>query len=171
MQTTGLAAIGKPAAMCPSSVKSLDFWFALPRYTHDSVLVGLFVSCRHKHLRAVCGSNQWTLRQMTKLDFESHLVHANDGISCNWEAGRNVPKFSKVTGFLVRTGIYSVLVGLFVSCRHKHLRAVCGSNQWTLRQMTATPVLKLLDLYFCLWECYVAKSARKIRLEEEQRQE
>ncbi|OQE07153.1 hypothetical protein PENFLA_c177G00910 [Penicillium flavigenum] len=34
----------------------------------------------------------------------------------------------------------------------------------------ATPVLKLLDLYFCLWECYVVKSAQKIRLEEEQRQ-
>ncbi|CAG7979671.1 unnamed protein product [Penicillium salamii] len=34
----------------------------------------------------------------------------------------------------------------------------------------ATPSLKLLDLYFCLWECYVVKSAGKIRLEEEQRQ-
>ncbi|CAG7997781.1 unnamed protein product [Penicillium salamii] len=34
----------------------------------------------------------------------------------------------------------------------------------------ATPALKLLDLYFCLWECYVVKSAEKIRLEEEQRQ-
>ncbi|KAI1829247.1 hypothetical protein DTO027I6_9987 [Penicillium roqueforti] len=34
----------------------------------------------------------------------------------------------------------------------------------------ATPVLKLLDLYFCLWDCYVVKSAQKIRLEEEQRQ-
>ncbi|KAI3182846.1 hypothetical protein DTO027I6_10108 [Penicillium roqueforti] len=34
----------------------------------------------------------------------------------------------------------------------------------------ATPVLKLLDLYFCLWECYVVKSAQKICLEEEQRQ-
>ena len=34
----------------------------------------------------------------------------------------------------------------------------------------ATPFLKLLDLYFCLWECYVVKSAEKIRLEEEQRQ-
>ncbi|CAG7978203.1 unnamed protein product [Penicillium salamii] len=34
----------------------------------------------------------------------------------------------------------------------------------------ATPSLKLLDLYFCLWECYVVKSAEKIRLEEEQRQ-
>ncbi|CAG8059858.1 unnamed protein product [Penicillium salamii] len=33
-----------------------------------------------------------------------------------------------------------------------------------------TPALKLLDLYFCLWECYVVKSAEKIRLEEEQRQ-
>ena len=31
----------------------------------------------------------------------------------------------------------------------------------------ATPVLKLLDLYFCLWQCYVAKSAEKIRLEEQ----
>jgi hypothetical protein len=27
----------------------------------------------------------------------------------------------------------------------------------------------LLDLYFCLWQCYVVKSAEKIRLEEEQR--
>jgi hypothetical protein len=34
----------------------------------------------------------------------------------------------------------------------------------------ATPALKLLDLYFCLWECYVVKSAEKIRFEEEQRQ-
>ncbi|KAI1829283.1 hypothetical protein DTO027I6_9851 [Penicillium roqueforti] len=34
----------------------------------------------------------------------------------------------------------------------------------------ATPALKLLDLYICLWECYVVKSAQKIRLEEEQRQ-
>ena len=34
----------------------------------------------------------------------------------------------------------------------------------------ATPALKLLDLYFCLWEYYVVKSAEKIRLEEEQRQ-
>ncbi|CAG8127844.1 unnamed protein product [Penicillium nalgiovense] len=34
----------------------------------------------------------------------------------------------------------------------------------------ATPALKLLDLYFCLWECYVVKSSQKIRLEEEQRQ-
>ncbi|CAG8014666.1 unnamed protein product [Penicillium salamii] len=33
-----------------------------------------------------------------------------------------------------------------------------------------TPALNLLDLYFCLWECYVVKSAEKIRLEEEQRQ-
>ncbi|CAG8139899.1 unnamed protein product [Penicillium nalgiovense] len=31
----------------------------------------------------------------------------------------------------------------------------------------ATPALKLLDLYFCLWECYVVKSAEKIRLEED----
>ncbi|KAI1829057.1 hypothetical protein DTO027I6_9995 [Penicillium roqueforti] len=34
----------------------------------------------------------------------------------------------------------------------------------------ATPTLKLLDFYFSLWECYVVKSAQKIRLEEEQRQ-
>jgi hypothetical protein len=34
----------------------------------------------------------------------------------------------------------------------------------------ATPALKLIDLYFCLWECYVVKSAEKIRLEDEQRQ-
>jgi hypothetical protein len=33
-----------------------------------------------------------------------------------------------------------------------------------------TPALKLLDLYFPLWECYVVKSAKKIRLEDEQRQ-
>ncbi|CAG8258350.1 unnamed protein product [Penicillium nalgiovense] len=39
-----------------------------------------------------------------------------------------------------------------------------------LNDSLATPVLKLLDLYFCLWECYVVKSAQKIRLEEEQRQ-
>jgi hypothetical protein len=34
----------------------------------------------------------------------------------------------------------------------------------------ATSALQLLDLYFCLWECYVVKSAEKIRLEDEQRQ-
>ncbi|CAG8072441.1 unnamed protein product [Penicillium nalgiovense] len=39
-----------------------------------------------------------------------------------------------------------------------------------LNDSLATPVLKLLDLYFCLWQCYVVKSAEKIRLEEEQRQ-
>lgn len=33
----------------------------------------------------------------------------------------------------------------------------------------ATPSLKLLDLYFCLWECYIVKPAEKIRLEKEQR--
>ncbi|OQE73952.1 hypothetical protein PENNAL_c0085G00839 [Penicillium nalgiovense] len=33
-----------------------------------------------------------------------------------------------------------------------------------------TPALKLLDLHFCLWECYVAKTAEKWRLEHEQRQ-
>ncbi|QSS56384.1 hypothetical protein I7I53_04579 [Histoplasma capsulatum var. duboisii H88] len=31
---------------------------------------------------------------------ESHLVHAHDGISCNWEACRNVPKFTEITEFL-----------------------------------------------------------------------
>ncbi|CAG8906992.1 unnamed protein product [Penicillium nalgiovense] len=39
-----------------------------------------------------------------------------------------------------------------------------------LNDSLATPVLELLDLYFCLWQCYVVKSAEKIRLEEEQRQ-
>jgi hypothetical protein len=39
-----------------------------------------------------------------------------------------------------------------------------------LNDSLARPALKLLDLYFCLWECYVVKSAEKIRLEEEQRQ-
>ncbi|CDM38470.1 unnamed protein product [Penicillium roqueforti FM164] len=28
-----------------------------------------------------------------------------------------------------------------------------------LNASRAIPVLKLLDLYFCLWECYVVKSA------------
>ncbi|CAG8016238.1 unnamed protein product [Penicillium salamii] len=32
------------------------------------------------------------------------------------------------------------------------------------------PALKLRDMYFCLWECYVVKSTEKIRLEEEQRE-
>lgn len=31
---------------------------------------------------------------------DSHLVHAHDGISCNWEACRDVPKFTKITEFL-----------------------------------------------------------------------
>ncbi|CAI7661406.1 unnamed protein product [Penicillium palitans] len=34
----------------------------------------------------------------------------------------------------------------------------------------ATPSLRLLDLYFCLWECYLVKSAEKMRLEDEKRQ-
>jgi hypothetical protein len=34
----------------------------------------------------------------------------------------------------------------------------------------ATPALKLLDLYLSLWECYVIRSAEKMRLEDEQRQ-
>ncbi|OQE53039.1 hypothetical protein PENNAL_c0480G00235, partial [Penicillium nalgiovense] len=34
-----------------------------------------------------------------------------------------------------------------------------------LNDSLATPALKLLDLYLCLWECYVVKSAQKIRLE------
>lgn len=34
----------------------------------------------------------------------------------------------------------------------------------------AALTLKLLDLYFSLWECYVVKSAEKIRLEDEERQ-
>ncbi|CAG7953872.1 unnamed protein product [Penicillium salamii] len=34
----------------------------------------------------------------------------------------------------------------------------------------ATAALKLLDLYFCLWKCYVVRSAEKMRLEEEQGQ-
>jgi hypothetical protein len=39
-----------------------------------------------------------------------------------------------------------------------------------LNDSLGTPALKLFDLYFCLWECDVVKSAEKIRLEEEQRQ-
>ncbi|KAJ5811821.1 hypothetical protein N7474_008122 [Penicillium riverlandense] len=38
------------------------------------------------------------------------------------------------------------------------------------RYWQAIPALNLLDLYLCLWECYVIKSAKKIRFEEEQRQ-
>ncbi|KAJ9481574.1 hypothetical protein VN97_g11897 [Penicillium thymicola] len=34
----------------------------------------------------------------------------------------------------------------------------------------AKPALKLLDLYFCMWGCYVVKSAEKMRLDDEQRQ-
>ena len=32
------------------------------------------------------------------------------------------------------------------------------------------PALNLLDLYICLWDCYVLKSVQKIQLEEEQQQ-
>ncbi|KAJ6045745.1 uncharacterized protein N7446_012609 [Penicillium canescens] len=31
---------------------------------------------------------------------DSHLLHAHDGISCNWEACRTLPKFAKITEFL-----------------------------------------------------------------------
>ncbi|PYH89774.1 hypothetical protein BO71DRAFT_464394 [Aspergillus ellipticus CBS 707.79] len=31
---------------------------------------------------------------------DSHLAHVYDGISCTWEACRDVPKFTEVTGFL-----------------------------------------------------------------------
>ncbi|KAJ5117619.1 hypothetical protein N7448_011251 [Penicillium atrosanguineum] len=34
----------------------------------------------------------------------------------------------------------------------------------------AMPTLQLLDLYFCLWDCYIVKSAEKIYLDEEQQQ-
>ena len=34
----------------------------------------------------------------------------------------------------------------------------------------ASPALNLLELFLCLWECYVVKYAEKIRLQEEQRQ-
>jgi hypothetical protein len=34
----------------------------------------------------------------------------------------------------------------------------------------ALPALRLLDLYLCLWESYVVKSAESIRLEDERRQ-
>lgn len=34
----------------------------------------------------------------------------------------------------------------------------------------ALPALRLLDLYLCLWETYVMKSAESIRLEDERRQ-
>ena len=34
----------------------------------------------------------------------------------------------------------------------------------------AAPVLNMLELFLCMWECYVVKYAEKIRLEEEQRQ-
>jgi hypothetical protein len=33
----------------------------------------------------------------------------------------------------------------------------------------AAPIVSFLDLYLCLWKCYVVDSALKIRLEEEQR--
>jgi hypothetical protein len=33
----------------------------------------------------------------------------------------------------------------------------------------ATPALKWLDLYFSLWECYVVKSAERMRLKGEHR--
>jgi hypothetical protein len=36
-----------------------------------------------------------------------------------------------------------------------------------LNDSLATTALKLLDLYFFLWECYVVKLAQKIRLEEQ----
>lgn len=32
----------------------------------------------------------------------------------------------------------------------------------------AAPIVRFLDLYVCLWKCYVVDSALKIRLEEEQ---
>ncbi|KAJ5887370.1 hypothetical protein N7495_007411 [Penicillium taxi] len=31
---------------------------------------------------------------------DSHLLYAHDGISCNWEACRNLPRFAKITEFL-----------------------------------------------------------------------
>jgi hypothetical protein len=33
----------------------------------------------------------------------------------------------------------------------------------------AAPIVDLLDLYLCMWKCYVVESALKIRLKEEQR--
>ena len=33
----------------------------------------------------------------------------------------------------------------------------------------ASSAMELLDLYLCLWDCYIVKSTQKIRLEEEYR--
>ena len=43
--------------------------------------------------------------------------------------------------------------------------------EYTLRHHNslAAPIVGLLDLYLCLWKCYVVDSALKIWLEEEQR--
>ena len=64
--------------------------------------------------------------------------------------------------------------------RNRTNSLILNRSQWTRGTLTteftkvvnlnvslATPVLKLLDLYFCLWECYVVKFAQKIRLEEQ----
>ncbi|OJJ79315.1 uncharacterized protein ASPGLDRAFT_137070 [Aspergillus glaucus CBS 516.65] len=48
------------------------------------------------------------------IDF--HLVHARDGISCNWESCRNVPRFTKITEFLAHAATvhsYDVNIKLY----------------------------------------------------------
>lgn len=48
------------------------------------------------------------------IDF--HLVHARDGISSNWESCRNVPRFTKIPGFLAHAATvhsYDVNIKLY----------------------------------------------------------
>jgi hypothetical protein len=78
---------------------------------------------------------------------DSHLLHAHDGISCNWEACRTLPKFAKSTEFLAHANKehkYDINIKL---CHLTERPRVChgdGSSRETSmesvdRQGTETP--------------------------------
>ncbi|KAJ5473965.1 hypothetical protein N7475_003531 [Penicillium sp. IBT 31633x] len=78
---------------------------------------------------------------------DSHLLHAHDGISCNWEACRTLPKFAKNTEFLAHANKehkYDINIKL---CHLTERPRVCrgdGSSRETSmesvdRQGTETP--------------------------------
>ena len=61
------------------------------------------ICCGVSHCSASNPPHKFSSKQKNSLHrhlIESHLVHAHDGISCNWEACGHIPKLSKVTEFL-----------------------------------------------------------------------
>ena len=82
---------------------------------------------------------------------DSHLLHANDGISCNWEACRNLPRFAKITEFLAHAktkhkyDIKIKLCHLPAIPQFNHINNFSGdaSTESETRQGTQTPASSL----------------------------